>query len=216
MATFSPVGTGNAVPEFLQGRTPVARPVTQPILPPRRPGIFGGVQQAQQARRLSIPVVPRPTAPQITPASPGPAVPKPPAPAQTLFEFFKGDLERQRKAALADAQADAARRGVFFGTPLTTSQGDIQTEFLRGLGSLQAGILQNEQQNELQRIALASGLLGQQGEAQAGGISPEVMQTIGALFAPRQGPTAPAITGPAAVQPELEKRGGRLVVPRQN
>lgn len=177
-------GGGNALPPYLQGRTPhkgylpQQRPVTQPIITPRPTVAPGEVRPAVQ---------PRPLTPPAVPGAPG-AV-KPQAPAQTLYEYFKGDLERQRKAAMADTQTDASRRGVFYGSPLTTSQGDIQTEYLRGLGSLQAGILGNEQDLELRRLGLASGLLGQQGEAQAGGISPEVMQTIGSLLAPRRGPT---------------------------
>lgn len=220
-------GGGQALPPFLQGRVSTlgggqfgSRPMITPKstvapgetkpktsmfgniasrlkLPPRAPG--GGPWGPGGPQR-----VPTPTAPKITPAASAAVAPAPtgqPAPAQTLYEFFKNDLERQRDAAIANARTDASSRGVFYGTPLTTSQGDIQTEFGRGLGQLQAGILQNEQGNELQRLQLASSLLGQTPQASSGGISPDVFQTIGSLFAPRPGPTgAPPIT--PATQPK--------------
>src|SRR5574342_94934 len=200
-----PTGGGNAMPPYLQARSPVTRSVlpTRSMVAPGENRLFN---------RPNVPGQP----PGITPGPiqppTGPAAPQQPAPAQTLYEFFKKDLENQRRTAMSDAEANASRRGVFYGTPLTTSQGDIQTEFLRGLGQLQAGVLQNEQQNELQRLGLASNLLNQQGEAQAAGISPDIMQTIGSLLAPRQGPqgAAPGITpGPT----NLVRQGKKLVPP---
>ncbi len=58
-----------------------------------------------------------------------------------VFGFAKGELERDRDAALDAATADAQARGVFFGSPLTTSRGDIQSEFGRGLGALGSNLL---------------------------------------------------------------------------
>lgn len=216
-------GGGNALPPYLQGRTSA---LTRPMVPPtssvvpgenrrmfgsvfRRLGQFG--QQAQPQGGIFRPSVITPRQPPVAGAPPVAGTPgagQPPQPAgqpaaaQTLYEFFKGDLERERDRALANARTDAAARGVFYGTPLTTSQGDIQTEFGRGLGQLQAGILQNEQGNELQRLALASSLLGSLPQARSGGIDPEVFRLIGSLFAPRQGPTSPAMA-PAQQQPPL-------------
>jgi len=123
---------------------------------------------------------------------------------KTLFEFLKKDLENERNNALSNARSSAAGRGVYYGTPLTTSEGDINTSFLRGLGQLQSGLIQNEQQNELQRLGLASNLIGSPPSfsdlAQQGQGNPDVYQTIGSLFAGQQVPGQPAIT-PAVQKP---------------
>lgn len=213
-------GGGQALPPYLQGRSRTmmgespfqSRPMITPkstVAPgetkPQLPGAYAALASRVKAKPAGLkPVVP--AAPTLTPpAAATPTAPAKAAPAQTLYEFFKRDLENQRDAALADARTDAAARGVYYGTPLTTSQGDIQTEYQRGLGQLSAGILQNEQQNELQRLGLASSLLSGTPMAQGGGIDPSVFQTIGALFAPRQGPTnAPNLTPPPQ-QPPLTK-----------
>lgn len=211
-------GGGQALSPFLQGRSPVGRGPfqTRPMITPKStvaPGetrsLFGGIRQI--AGRLGLPTLrpPAATAANAPTLSPKTAAPSAPSSAQTLYEFFKSDLERQRDAAIASATADAAARGVFFGTPLTTSKGDIQTEFGRGLGELQARMLQNEEQNELQRLGLASSLLSGIPQQGGGGISPDVFATIGQLFAPRQGPTgAPRLTPattPKKEQPPLTK-----------
>jgi len=106
---------------------------------------------------------------------------------EQLFKFFKQDLENARQRSLGQTRASAANRGVFYGTPLTTSEGDIETSFLRGLGQLQSGIFQGEQQNELARLGLASNLLGQlpqqfQGPEDA---TANAFTQLGALFGPR-------------------------------
>ena len=148
--------------------------------------------------------------PQITPAvAPSPATAQKP-PMQSLFEFLKQDLVGERNKALASAKSDAANRGVFYGTPLTTSEGDINTQFLRGEGQLQAGLINNEEQQNLQRLSLIPQLLGRPLNAAelGGGNTNEIMQTIGSLFAPRQGPVAPGIT-PAPAQKPLTKANFR-------
>jgi hypothetical protein len=119
-------------------------------------------------------------------------------PAQTLFNFLKQDLESERNKALADTRSSAANRGVFYGTPLTTSEGDINTQYLRGLGQMQAGLISNDEQQNLQRLSLIPQLLGRPLNAAelGGGNTNDIMQTIGSLFAPRQGPVAPVITPP--------------------
>lgn len=141
--------------------------------------------------------IPAPNVTPITPAQQG-ATGNPLSPAgQSAYDVLKGDLEDQRRSAMSGAVADASARGVYYGTPLTTSQGDIQTQYLRGLGQLQAGVLGNEQQNEISRLQIASNLIGQNGVAQGGKIDPATLQMLGTLFAPRNGPTGPSIT-PAA------------------
>lgn len=53
------------------------------------------------------------------------------------------NLQDQRKIGENNAIADAARRGVYNGTPLTTSLGDIGTQYQRGLGEMEAKITQD-------------------------------------------------------------------------
>lgn len=183
-------GGGQALPPFLQGRTTATKGPfqTQPMITPR----------PMVAPREVKPNVGLPQGPAITPKQPMAAQPtnqpanqKPGT--QTLFEFLKRDLENERNQALAGARTSASARGVFYGTPLTTSEGDINTSFLRGLGQLQAGLINSEQDRELQRFGLASNLIGSPasfGElASLGQGNPDVYSTIGSLFA---GPQAQA------------------------
>lgn len=134
---------------------------------------------------------------------------------QTLFEFLKKDLENERNKALSGAQSDAAARGVYYGTPLTTSEGDINTSFLRGLGQLQSGMIQNEQQNELAKLGMASNLIGSPGSfsdlASMGQGNPDVYSTIGSLFAgqnPQQSIAGPAITPAQSTTPTSPAKPG--------
>jgi len=193
-------GGGQTLPPYLQGRSPNpgGQFATKPMITPKagaanvaKPG-----SSLNQAGNLVASATPGAA------AAPGAAVPgavagTKPVP-QTLYDFFKGDLERQRKSAMSNAITDASARGVYYGTPLTTSQGDIQTEYLRGLGQLQANVLQNEQQNELARLGLGANLLNSTPQVGAGGIDPAVFQTIGTLFGgspsvsgERSGPVTP-------------------------
>lgn len=136
-------------------------------------------------------VTPKPTAPGDTVAPVPPQATAAPAnPMQKVYDFFKGDLERERKSAMSNSIADAANRGVYYGTPLTGSEADINTQYLRGLGQLQAGMYQNEQQNWLARLGLATRLSEQAGAnmpPMPGGID---WSSLGAIFAPRQGPVS--------------------------
>lgn len=100
---------------------------------------------------------------------------------QRLFEFLKSDLERERDLALSESDVDAARRGVFFGTPGSIPRTDIQEKYLRGLGQLESGLIQNETQNELARLGLASSLIPQD-ILDSGGIDPALFQALGGLF----------------------------------
>jgi len=180
-------GGGQMLPGYLQGRSPNpgGQFATKPMITPK-PSARGS--SLNQAGNLVASATPGAS------AAPGAAVPgtvagNKPVP-QTLYDFFKGDLERQRKSAMSNAITDASARGVYYGTPLTTSQGDIQTEYLRGLGQLQANVLQNEQQNELARLGLGANLLNSTPQVGAGGIDPSVFQTIGSLFG-----GSPAVSG---------------------
>jgi len=191
---------------------------------PSRPGI-----SPQDAFR-KMQGKPAITPPNFTPITPkqrdlmgagGPAVVGQPAPAekpvpQTLYDFFKQDLEDQRRNAMADTTSNAASRGVYYGTPLTTSQGDIQTQYLRGLGQLQSGVLQNEQQNELSRLGLAGNLLNTAPQAPGGGIDPAVYQMLGTLFGgnsavsgDRSGPMISPVNGTKIPSPFQPLRPGQ-------
>lgn len=137
---------------------------------------------------------------------------------KTLFEFLKKDLENERNKALSGAQSDAASRGVYYGTPLTTSEGDINTSFLRGLGQLQAGMIQNQDQNELAKLGLATNLIGSPASyselANTGAPNPDVYSTIGSLFAGQQAPNAgPQITpnAPGAPGAAVQKPVGQPI-----
>lgn len=149
------------------------------------------------------------TPPSMTPTpQPGAGGTSPISPAgQSAYDVLKGDLEDQRRSGMSNAVSDASARGVYYGSPLTTSQGDTETQYLRGLGQLQAGVLGNEQQNELSRLQIGAGLLGQTGAAQGGKIDPSVLQMMGSLFAPsaqRSGPTQ------QPTQQQWQQQGGRI------
>jgi len=218
-------GGGLAQPSYLQARSP--KPVTQSAITPRAevaPGetraptrgtttIAGRIKAGHPAQKGT----PAQTGSgSATPgASPLPAAPATPVVAdapvpQTLYDFFKQDLEDQRRTALANTQADASARGVYYGTPLTTSQGDIQTQYLRGLGQLQANVLQNEQQNELSRLGIASNLLNSSPQVQGGGIDPNVFQMLGSLFGGSQ-----ALGGQRSGPSAITQRQGKRVGPRE-
>lgn len=116
-----------------------------------------------------------------------------------VYNFLKSDLENQRKQAIAGSIADASARGVYYGTPLTGSEADIQTQYLRGLGQLGAGMYGNLQQDRLARLALATQMVGPMANAPSpGGLDPSIFQTLGQLYGgspvasgARTGPTGP-------------------------
>lgn len=207
-------GGGNAMPSYLQGRNPsrpmitpkpsVAPGEVRPWQPPQLTRQPGGIQSVLSAFRGKPGVSPMSKVKQaITPKQPQPA-PGAPVP-QTLYDFFKKDLEAQRKSAMASSISDASNRGVYYGTPLTTSQGDIQTEYLRGLGQLQANVLQNEQQNQIQRLGLAGNLLNTSPQPNAGGIDPALYSVLGQLFGGGQAAQSPITPKPMTQQ----EKGGR-------
>jgi hypothetical protein len=190
MATFGPQGGGKALPPYLQGRA-----ATQPMITPKSTVAPGEVKPVAQAPAAPAAPAQAPAAPAITPAANPTAAQmsaQPKAPAaqpQSLYEFFKSDLERQRNAAIANARSDASKRGVFYGTPLTTSEGDIETEFQRGLGALQGNLMQHAEENQMNKLRLAAqlGLFG--GDAEAAGMDKDVFAQLGALLTPRGGPS---------------------------
>lgn len=181
------------------GISPATAPKGGPINPNAQPGPQGwgtsGISLA--GANTGKPNVDPGAAPGVTPPA-----------AQTLYDFLKSDLEAKRKTAMSGAVSDAASRGVYYGTPLTTSQGDIQTEFLKGLGSLQANVLQNEQGNQLERLKIATTLLNSAPQAQGGGLDPNVYALLGQLFADKSGGerTGPVFTPPTAAAPKDVKR----------
>lgn len=133
---------------------------TQPMITP--PG--GGQRPPAQPQLTPGPMAVRPPSMAAVPNG-YPVTPKAKTPPQAggrglgdVYRFFASDLENQKNQALADTRSSAASRGVFYGTPLTGSEADINTQYLRGLGQLQAGMYGNEQNNELARLSLAAQL----------------------------------------------------------
>jgi len=197
--------------------------------PPSAPqgGVQGLLAQAMAKQQQGPPrVPPAPPAGPPAPAPPGaqqPQTPSGPAGPQTppqaggtdlggVYQFFKSDLENQKNQALADTRADASARGVFYGTPLTGSEADINTQYLRGLGQLQSGMYGNEQQNQLARLGLASNLLWQSGlnAPSGGGIDPSMYSMLGQLFGQNAGLAGqrPGPSGPTPQGKQINNTGG--------
>jgi len=240
-----PQGGGQALPPYLQARTPSpAGPYqTAPAIQPKSTAVPGEVKSPLGGllSRMKGGLKPKgflsgaiqPKVPGINPTGTSPTTgaqpmsggivtenaPAPPAtnPAKptdqtgrlkSIYDFFKKDLENNRNQELSSAKYDAEARGVYYGTPLTTSEGDINTSYLRGLGQLQAGMYGNEQQSQLERLRMATQLMGSNPQAGAGGIDPSVYQMLGPIFggggatppsaiaAPRPGPASGLNLGP--------------------
>lgn len=201
-------GGGQALPPYLQGR----KAQTQPMISPKStvmPGEVAGAGANSAGVAPSPQMVPAPAGvPMPTPPMQGAPQQQPPkSPNQTIYDFYKNDLEGQRKTAMSNAVSDAEKRGVYYGTPLTTSQGDIETEYLQGLGTLQANMLQNDQQNELQRMQIAGNLLNSSPDATGGGIDPEVMKMLGMAFGGSQ-QAAGQRAGPVITPPKPPAQRG--------
>lgn len=98
---------------------------------------------------------------------------------QKTYDYLKGELEASKKTAVSNAVADASARGVYYGTPLTTSQGDIETQFAKGQGALDAAMWEKSSQLQMQKLALAAQLIGQY---QQSGFDPSVLAMLGQLF----------------------------------
>jgi hypothetical protein len=194
-----PTAPGDSVKPALQqpqGGPPISPPRSAGVSPgspsgppitPANPAAFTGATNAYNAsQNIGAPV---PGAPAGTPPQAG---------GQTLgdvYKFFQSDLQNQTNQALASAKADAAARGVYYGTPLTGSEADINTQYLRGLGQLQAGMYGNEQQNTLARLGLASNLGWQNAFNQPPSPGPMDWSSLGAIFG-NQPSVAAQRTGP--------------------
>lgn len=70
--------------------------------------------------------------------------------ADSIFKHFSRNLEDTAKLKGSDAIADASRRGVYYGTPLTTSLGNIDTELQRGKADLATNVLFSAAQTGMQ------------------------------------------------------------------
>lgn len=227
-------GGGDARPPYLQMRNPTPYG-SKPVVTPKPTAVPGenrpmGYQPGTPGYNSLNPwqragVVPQ--TPQVTPKSNlkgmvgaiagKPQVPQAPAaPAQPqqgdtlndLYKFYKQDLTDEKNAALANATTDAAARGVYYGTPLTTSKGDIETQFLRGLGQLQAGMFQNQQQDQLARLGLATQLGWQNQMGQPPAPGPLDLSGIGSIFA--SNPVASERSGPVPQITPKQRTGDKL------
>src|SRR6266850_439405 len=89
------------------------------------------------------------------------------------YDFFSQDLKDQARLAGSNAITDASARGVYYGSPLTTSLGDINTQLQRGLGALSTNIGLEQAQTQGQDLSNAIGQgmqfgqLGMQGQQNA-------------------------------------------------
>lgn len=217
-ATMNAAGRGGQQnPAYLQMRKPMAPTgaATTPVITPKA-GIGGDTVNPPQRPMAS-------GSPAITPAAPKP----PQAGGQSLgdvYNFFKSDLQNQAKQAKSGAIADASARGVYYGTPLTGSEADIDTQYQRGLGQLDAGMYGNAQQGELVRLGMATNLsaMGSINAPQAPG--PMDWSGLGALFGANNStapgvPGTPERKGPVITPPKKSGEGyGKPVVkgPQQN
>jgi len=152
-----------------------------------------------------------PTGTQLQPAAPA-ASTTPGGSLADVYKFFQSDLENQKNQALAGSRSDAAARGVFYGTPLTGSEADINTQYLRGLGQLQAGMYGNEQQNTNQRLQLATQLFGMGANGQPSAPGAMDFSGLASLFGPSPAVSAPR-NGPAITP--MQKTGDKIT-PKPN
>jgi hypothetical protein len=207
---------GQQNPPYLQMKTPVKAAPTQaqtaPVITPAASAPGDTVRRAQAVPEApSVPTgqAPTPAMPSIPPTpTAGPAITPAGAPPQAggntlddVYNFFKSDLQNQTKQAKANSISDASARGVYYGTPLTGSEADIDTQYLRGLGQLQSGMYGNAQSDALARLGLASNL-GYQGLMQQPATSaPMNWAALGNLF------------GSSPSNPTTDKRNGPVITP---
>lgn len=112
---------------------------------------------------------------------------------QQAYNFFKQDLQDQARLAGSNAIADANARGVYYGSPLTTSLGDINTQLQRGLGALATniGLEQAQTQGQDLNSAIQNGMnFGQLGMV---GQNQNFNQALQTALLGEQG--APTMTG---------------------
>lgn len=107
---------------------------------------------------------------------------------QATYDYLKGDLQNaanDRKASLA---SDAAARGVYYGTPLTGSYADVDTQYLKGMGALDAAMWEKSSQMQLQKLALAAQLIPGMRD---GNFDPSILAILGQLYGYGGGPQVP-------------------------
>lgn len=239
----APPGGGDAKPPYLQVRKPLPKPnAPRPGLlggifnklqqkPQQFSGLFGNVFNKLTGRQTS-------TRPVVTPKStavPGEVAKKPagtaPMPTQpaaqpaqskpyTLKDFYnfqKGDLEAERNKALGETRAGAESRGLFYGSPLTGSEGDINSQFLRNLGTLQAGMMGNLMEDRRARLGMAANLGWQDQMNQPPLPGPVDFSALGAMFGQQQQPgnVKDARTGPAKITPKNQSNP-RILDPNES
>lgn len=222
---------GNALPPYLQTRTPTGVPgvggqtPTSPVIAPKSTAVPGEVAQATPGAMKSAVATPAtpPPATAISPsgslvsskANPNLETPQPPqlggSNLQGVYNYFKSDLQNQTKQAMANTTSDAAARGVYYGSPLTGSEADINTQYLRGLGQLQAGMFGNEQQMELARLGLGANMnaMAAFNQPQVPGIDNSLFSNLGALFA--NSPQNPVNNPANGNTPVISPRNGPVV-----
>lgn len=104
-------------------------------------------------------------------------------PWQAQYDVAKKSLEAETNNKLSGAITDAQKRGVYYGTPLTTSQGDINSDFLRGLGGLQADTMKNYMDDQFRRQALAAQMIASGQDGTAAGYDPAGWEALSKYFA---------------------------------
>lgn len=119
---------------------------------------------------------------------------------QESFDFLSQDLEDEARRAESQAVADAARRGVFFGSPLTTSLGDISERLQRGRAGLATDLLLEQARTAGGDVsnaiaqALQFGRAGTEAQAVQGDIA-RAMLSLGLAPAPTIGGATQGIAG---------------------
>lgn len=129
-ATSGGQGGQGMMTGFMDGAAPGAPAGTPPPAEGGRPGIpiqqLGQVIEERLANpsRFDLPAV------------------------QQAYEFLSGDLEQTAAREGAAVRSDAARRGVFYGTPLTEGMADVRERFIRGKGDLATQLLLAQAQTQ--------------------------------------------------------------------
>jgi hypothetical protein len=124
------------------------------------------------------------------------------AEVQQAFQHGSQNLEDAARMAEAQATTGAQQRGMFFGSPLTTSLGDISTQLQRGKGDLLSNLLMAQAQTGGQDLNQAIANAFRFGENIDLNALRQAQMGLGAVGAGFQGaPTSGQITGQIAGQP---------------
>lgn len=204
----APPGGGDAKPPYLQMRKPLPKPAA------KQPSPFGGGLFSQLFNKLRGRTTS--TRPVVTPKStavPGEVAKKPAgttpvtpptaggAKPYTLTDFYnfqKSDLVNEKNKALGETRANAASRGLYYGSDLTGSEGDINAQYLRNLGSLDAGMMGNLMEDRRARLGMAANLGWQDQMNQPPLPGPVDFSALGAMFGQQApGGVKDTRTGPA-------------------